>query len=222
MVDLRRSTDVIARTCRSWRCSTSLNEQLIARRARSRSPSTTTAARASAARAALVINGDAHGPERGTTTCQLHMRSFNDGDTIDVEPWRAARLPGHQGPGRRPRRLRPDHPGRRLHHRADRQRARRATPSRCPRPTPTPPWTRPPASAAAPAWRPARTARPCSSPRPRSPTSTCCRRASPSATPGSIGMVDAAWTRRASAAARTTASARRSAPRGSRSTSSPG
>ncbi|WP_367430608.1 succinate dehydrogenase/fumarate reductase iron-sulfur subunit [Streptomyces celluloflavus] len=37
----------------------------------------------------LVINGDAHGPER-TTTCQLHMRSFRDGDTIDVEPWRAA------------------------------------------------------------------------------------------------------------------------------------
>ncbi|MET9256166.1 succinate dehydrogenase/fumarate reductase iron-sulfur subunit [Streptomyces sp. NPDC048182] len=40
----------------------------------------------------LVINGDAHGPER-TTTCQLHMRSFQDGDTIDVEPWRAAAFP---------------------------------------------------------------------------------------------------------------------------------
>ncbi|MFG2292933.1 succinate dehydrogenase/fumarate reductase iron-sulfur subunit [Streptomyces sp. NPDC048603] len=40
----------------------------------------------------LVINGDAHGPER-TTTCQLHMRSFADGDTIDVEPWRAAAFP---------------------------------------------------------------------------------------------------------------------------------
>ncbi len=40
----------------------------------------------------LVINGDAHGPER-TTTCQLHMRSFRDGDTIDVEPWRAAAFP---------------------------------------------------------------------------------------------------------------------------------
>lgn len=37
----------------------------------------------------LVINGIAHGPEV-TTTCQLHMRSFNDGDVIDVEPWRAA------------------------------------------------------------------------------------------------------------------------------------
>src|ERR1700761_5355381 len=40
----------------------------------------------------LVINGDAHGPER-TTACQLHMRSFRDGDTIDVEPWRAAAFP---------------------------------------------------------------------------------------------------------------------------------
>lgn len=40
----------------------------------------------------LVINGDAHGPER-TTTCQLHMRSFADGDTIDVEPWRASAFP---------------------------------------------------------------------------------------------------------------------------------
>jgi succinate dehydrogenase / fumarate reductase, iron-sulfur subunit len=37
----------------------------------------------------LVINGIAHGPEAATTTCQLHMRSFSDGDVIDVEPWRA-------------------------------------------------------------------------------------------------------------------------------------
>lgn len=37
----------------------------------------------------LVINGIAHGPEAATATCQLHMRSFRDGDTIDVEPWRA-------------------------------------------------------------------------------------------------------------------------------------
>jgi succinate dehydrogenase / fumarate reductase, iron-sulfur subunit len=37
----------------------------------------------------LMINGVAHGPMRGTATCQLHMRSFNDGDTIYVEPWRA-------------------------------------------------------------------------------------------------------------------------------------
>ena len=41
----------------------------------------------------LVINGVAHGPERATTTCQLHLRHFADGDTIDVEPWRAAAFP---------------------------------------------------------------------------------------------------------------------------------
>ena len=41
----------------------------------------------------MVINGEAHGPERGTTTCQLHMRSFKDGDTIVVEPWRASAFP---------------------------------------------------------------------------------------------------------------------------------
>ncbi len=41
----------------------------------------------------MMINGVAHGPESGTTTCQLHMRSFNDGDTIDVEPWRATAFP---------------------------------------------------------------------------------------------------------------------------------
>jgi succinate dehydrogenase / fumarate reductase iron-sulfur subunit len=40
----------------------------------------------------VVINGDAHGPER-TTTCQLHMRHFKDGDTIDVEPWRSGSFP---------------------------------------------------------------------------------------------------------------------------------
>lgn len=40
-----------------------------------------------------MINGEPHGPDRGTTTCQLHMRSFEDGDTIVVEPWRSAALP---------------------------------------------------------------------------------------------------------------------------------
>ncbi|QUQ67536.1 succinate dehydrogenase/fumarate reductase iron-sulfur subunit [Kutzneria sp. CA-103260] len=40
----------------------------------------------------VVINGRAHGPER-TTTCQLHMRAFRDGDVIDVEPWRAKGFP---------------------------------------------------------------------------------------------------------------------------------
>jgi len=36
-----------------------------------------------------MVNGRAHGPEKGTTLCQLHMRHFSDGDTIVVEPWRA-------------------------------------------------------------------------------------------------------------------------------------
>ena len=40
----------------------------------------------------VVINGRAHGPER-TTTCQLHLRAFRDGDVIDVEPWRAKGFP---------------------------------------------------------------------------------------------------------------------------------
>ena len=41
----------------------------------------------------LVINGIAHGPLEKVTTCQLHMRSFSDGDHIDVEPWRAEPFP---------------------------------------------------------------------------------------------------------------------------------
>jgi succinate dehydrogenase / fumarate reductase, iron-sulfur subunit len=41
----------------------------------------------------MVVNGVAHGPERATTTCQLHMRHFTDGDTIDIEPWRARPFP---------------------------------------------------------------------------------------------------------------------------------
>lgn len=41
----------------------------------------------------LVINGMAHGPNARTTTCQLHMRSFQDGDTIFIEPWRAKAFP---------------------------------------------------------------------------------------------------------------------------------
>lgn len=41
----------------------------------------------------MMINGQAHGPDNATTTCQLHMRRFNDGDTIVVEPWRASAFP---------------------------------------------------------------------------------------------------------------------------------
>ena len=41
----------------------------------------------------MVINGAPHGPRRATTACQLHMRSFADGETITIEPWRAAAFP---------------------------------------------------------------------------------------------------------------------------------
>ncbi len=41
----------------------------------------------------LYINGEAHGPDRGVTTCQLHMRMFKDGDTIYIEPFRAKAFP---------------------------------------------------------------------------------------------------------------------------------
>lgn len=42
---------------------------------------------------ALLINGNPHGPETATATCQLHMRCFEDGDTIVIEPWRATAFP---------------------------------------------------------------------------------------------------------------------------------
>ena len=41
----------------------------------------------------MFINGEAHGPGRNVTTCQLHMRSFKDGETIFIEPWRAKAFP---------------------------------------------------------------------------------------------------------------------------------
>jgi succinate dehydrogenase / fumarate reductase, iron-sulfur subunit len=41
----------------------------------------------------MVINGESHGPDKGTTVCQLHMRRFRDGDSIWIEPWRAAAFP---------------------------------------------------------------------------------------------------------------------------------
>jgi succinate dehydrogenase / fumarate reductase iron-sulfur subunit len=41
----------------------------------------------------LMIDGQAHGPQKGTATCQLHMRKFADGDTITIEPWRATAFP---------------------------------------------------------------------------------------------------------------------------------
>lgn len=41
----------------------------------------------------MMINGVAHGPQPGTTTCQLHMRHFNDGDVVYIEPWRSGAFP---------------------------------------------------------------------------------------------------------------------------------
>ena len=41
----------------------------------------------------LMIDGQAHGPQKGTATCQLHMRKFDDGDEIVIEPWRATAFP---------------------------------------------------------------------------------------------------------------------------------
>lgn len=41
----------------------------------------------------MMINGRAHGPNRGVAACQLHMRSFSDGDTVTIEPWRARAFP---------------------------------------------------------------------------------------------------------------------------------
>ncbi len=41
----------------------------------------------------LMINGNPHGPQSGTATCQLHMRKFSDGDSITIEPWRATAFP---------------------------------------------------------------------------------------------------------------------------------
>jgi succinate dehydrogenase / fumarate reductase iron-sulfur subunit len=41
----------------------------------------------------VMINGQAHGPQRGTATCQLHMRHYTDGDEITIEPWRASGFP---------------------------------------------------------------------------------------------------------------------------------
>ncbi len=51
----------------------------------------------------MYINGRPHGPWQGTTTCQLHMRAFKNGDTIVVEPWRANAFPVLKDAGRRER-----------------------------------------------------------------------------------------------------------------------
>ncbi len=77
----------------------------------------------------LTINGVAHGPSE-TTTCQLYMRKFKDGETIYIEPFRARAVSRRARPHRRSQRVRPHPAGRRFHHRAHRLARRMATP--CP------------------------------------------------------------------------------------------
>ena len=166
----------------------------------------------------MMINGVPHGPERGTATCQLHMRKFHDGDHVTIEPWRGGELPARQGPHRRPQRVRPDHRVGRLRVGVRWAVRPTATSSRSRRGSPTPRWTPPRASAAVRASPRARTAPRSCSPRRSCSTSTSCRRARPSA-----GTARSRWSRRwsrTSARARTTASAKPRARSRSRSTSS--
>ena len=130
---------------------------------------------------AMMIDGMAHGPNKGTATCQLHMRSFEDGATIFVEPWRVRAFPVVKD-------LCVDRSAldRIVVRREDSSPPRRAargtrTRSWCRRWPPSSRWMRPRASAAAPAQRRAPTARPRSSLRPRSRTSPSFRRDSQSA-----------------------------------------
>ena len=117
----------------------------------------------------FLINGVPHGPRRGTTVCQLHMRFFKDGDSLTLEPWRAKAFPVIKD-------LVVD---RSAFDRIIQAGGYISAPTGS-APTPAPswsrkrprrrPWTPLRASAAAPAWPPAPTRRPCCSPRPRSPT----------------------------------------------------
>ena len=158
----------------------------------------------------LFINGRAHGPEKGTTTCQLHMRKFSDGDTITVEPWRANSFPVNKDLS------------------VDRSAFDRiiqaggyvsintggvpdANEIPIPKSVADMALRRLPALAAAPAWRPARTPRPCCSCRPRCRSSRCCRKGRWSAKPA-LRTWWPRWIRKASAPAPTSAPARPSAP----------
>ena len=73
----------------------------------------------------MMINGQAHGPQKGTATCQLHMRKFADGDEIHIEPWRAPAFPVLKDLIVDRAALDTHRRGRRLHHRPHRRRARR-------------------------------------------------------------------------------------------------
>ena len=96
----------------------------------------------------FMINGVAHGPLPGVTVCQLHMRSFKDGDELYLEPWRARAFPVVKDLAVNRSRVRPHHRGRRLHLRANRQRAGRQRDSRAEKQMPIAPWTPQPVSAA--------------------------------------------------------------------------
>ena len=113
----------------------------------------------------LYINGHPHGPDSAITTCQLHMRKFHEGETITIEPWRSAGFP-----------IIRDLTVDRQAYDKIMQASSRSTPAASPTPTPfqsrrrtpTSPWTLLPALVAAPAPQLAKTARLCSSFRPKS------------------------------------------------------
>ena len=107
----------------------------------------------------MVINGVAHGPQRATTACQLHMRHFEDGDGDRRRAVARGRVPGHQGPRRWTAR-RSTGSSRQVASSPPRPAPLPTrTPRRCPSPTPTRRSRRRPASAAAPAWQRAPTGR---------------------------------------------------------------
>ena len=106
----------------------------------------------------MMINGVPHGPERGTATCQLHMRKFRDGDHDDDRAVARRELPARARPDRRPQRVRPDHRSRAATSARPPAAPPTATSSRSRRASPTRRWTRPRASAAARASPRARTA----------------------------------------------------------------
>jgi succinate dehydrogenase / fumarate reductase iron-sulfur subunit len=119
----------------------------------------------------MMINGIAHGPQRATTTCQLHMRFFKDGEDVWIEPWRAEAFPV----------VRDLIVDRSAFDKIIQAGGYITAPTG---PMPTLRSRRRTASAAGPAWPPARTRPRCSSPRPRPPTWACCPRDRLSGMPG--------------------------------------
>jgi hypothetical protein len=158
----------------------------------------------------MVINGIAHGPRAATTTCQLHMRTFNDGDSIYIEPWRAKAFPVIKD-------LVVDRAA------FDRiiaaggfvSASTGSAPDGNAIPVPKPP----PASAAAPAWPHAPTARQCCLHRPKFHTSATCHKDSRNAT-GALSAWWTRWTPKASEIVPTTANAKPYARKKSGSSSS--